>query len=103
MKNFKEKIKEVLIRKNVSIKELAQKLNVTSSAVSQIIAGENPQLNWLHKVSKILNVDITELIPDITPNPKIRGIVEIDDKIYTIKSKNDLLEIISKLNPEIDW
>jgi transcription termination factor Rho len=64
MKNFKEKIKEVLIRKNISIKELAQQLNVTPSAVSQIIAGENPQLNWLHKVSKILNVDITELILD---------------------------------------
>ena len=62
------KIKELCKIKGISLAELAKKLGVTPSALSQNISG-NPNLERLQEIANILEVHITDLFDQ--PNESI--------------------------------
>jgi transcriptional regulator with XRE-family HTH domain len=57
-----QRIKEIRTEKNISQQDLASKCNFEKSNMSRIEAGRtDPKLTTLERVSKGLDVDITEL------------------------------------------
>lgn len=57
--NFYSKIKEYRIAKNLTIKELAEKANITSSMLSQIERGlANPSINTLKLIAQALDTPL---------------------------------------------
>jgi transcriptional regulator with XRE-family HTH domain len=57
------RIKETLVRKGVSQKELAEKLDKNEHTVSNWCVNKSqPHLKELRKIAEILNVDICELL-----------------------------------------
>lgn len=63
MKSFKLKLKELREQRNLTQKEIADEINVTSSTISKY---ENeikvPNLKRLVQISKVLNVTLDELV-----------------------------------------
>lgn len=60
------RIKEILVRKGVSQKELADKLDKNEHTVSNWCVNKSqPHLKELRKIAKILDVDICELLEPI--------------------------------------
>lgn len=61
--DFKNKIKELRQKNNMTQKELAEKLNVTYQAVSKWETGKNlPDLLIMKQISELFNIDINELM-----------------------------------------
>lgn len=68
MKKIVLKIRDILKQNNIQIKDLAEKFNITASAMSQQIANPNPTINWLNKIANIIGVEVTdlfEIVPDL--------------------------------------
>ena len=65
-------IKKLRTDNNLTQKELAEKLNVTFQAVSKWENGKSvPDIAQLHEISKLFNVDITEILDgEIKPKTK---------------------------------
>lgn len=57
------RIKEVLVIKGMSQKELAEKLGKTQNTIASICNNKTqPHLKDLRKIAKVLNIDIRELL-----------------------------------------
>lgn len=90
-------------QKNIKIKDIAEKLGVSPSAVSQQIANPNPTINWLNTIAKITGVRVTELLadtPETTQNntqTKVNGFIEVNGVVYTIKTPESLRNLIEKI------
>ena len=54
-------VKEVCATKHMSLKDLAEKLGITPSALSQIITSDNPGVKSLERIAEVLGVAITDL------------------------------------------
>jgi len=64
-KNAINRIKVVLVEKNLSSKWLAEQLNKNEATISRWCTNDvQPTLKTLFKVSEILNVSIVELLND---------------------------------------
>lgn len=62
------KIKDLRIKKNIPVSEIASKMNVTPQAIYNYEQGKNkPNIDVLKKYSEILNVELNELL-DIETN-----------------------------------
>lgn len=63
--SFGENLKKIRKEKNITLKELAEKLEVTSPNISQYEHDKrNPSLKMILKFAAALNCSIEELIPD---------------------------------------
>jgi transcriptional regulator with XRE-family HTH domain len=57
------RIKELLIEKGISGKDLAAKVKVTPASISNIVQGNSfPKPDLLIKIAEVLNVDVRELL-----------------------------------------
>ena len=57
------RIKELLIEKGISGKDLAAKVEVTPATISNIVQGNSfPKPDLLIKIASVLNVDVRELL-----------------------------------------
>ncbi|WMJ72200.1 helix-turn-helix transcriptional regulator [Cytophagaceae bacterium ABcell3] len=66
------KIKEVLVRKGVSQKELATRLNKNEHTISNwCINKSQPHLKELKKIAEILEVDICDLLVSGNDKPSL--------------------------------
>lgn len=88
-------IKEILKEKGISIKELARRMNITPSAVSQLLANENPSLYQLNRIAETIGVNPMDLIAE--DFSYINGFVETGNQIYSIKSREQFINIIDKV------
>ena len=59
--NFRKTIKTICKQKNITQKELAEKLGITDISLNQTLRGKYPQLQTLERIASALNVPITEL------------------------------------------
>jgi len=89
------RIKEIGKAKGMQLKDIAAKMGIANESLTRAIRG-NPQLDTLEKIAKALEVDITELFP--LPAHSIKGYLEIDGTVYKIENKNQLENIIRKVD-----
>lgn len=55
-------IKRIAREKNIQLKDLAERLEITKETLSRVINGENPTIKTLEKFATALNVDISEIL-----------------------------------------
>lgn len=92
-----ENIKRVRTEKNMTQKELAEKLHVTAQAVSRWETGEvEVSINTIQEMSKIFNVSINELIDGTTPEKEI-----VVTKEYVVKDSKPVLAVCEECNKPI--
>ena len=75
-------IRETLTEKGISIKELAARMGVTPSAVSQLLANNNLSVLQLERFAAAIGVDVMDLFAQ--DFSFINGYVEAGDNIYPI-------------------
>lgn len=90
---MKLRIKEILKEKGVSIKDLAEKLSITSATLSKSING-NPTVETLNKIADALDVSIVELFE---PEEDITGIIVINGVTHQINSFKQLSKLCESL------
>ena len=89
-------VREILKEKGISIKELAAGMGVTPSAVSQLLANPNPSIQQLERIANVIGVDVLDLLAQ--DFSYINGYVETGDNIYPVKSREQFVSLIDKVN-----
>lgn len=88
------RVKEIMIKKNVTRDELAKMVDVSPTSISNICMENNyPKLELLFKIAECLDVDIRELF-----NPTKGGLISHDE----LKDAKELLQKGMKLLNGID-
>lgn len=63
MKKFDERVKELMIRDNLSQKELAKLSGISESSISRYLSGElKPRMDILTNIAKVFNVSSSYLV-----------------------------------------
>ena len=89
-------IKELLEKRNMSFKELSDKLGVDRNNLYNSLMKGNPTLQRLEAVSNVLGVPVWRLFTrDVTP--EVYGIIVYDGQEYTISTKQELKELTNKI------
>ena len=91
-------IKDLLDERNMSFKELSDKLGVDRNNLYNSLTKGNPTLQRLEAVANALNVPVWRLFTTDS-KPEIYGTVVYKDEVYVIRSKQDVInlaDIISK-------
>lgn len=89
-------IREILKEKGISIKELALGIGVTPSAVSQILANPNISIQQLERIANAIGVDVMDLFAENFSY--INGYIETGNEIYPIKSREQFMTVIDKVD-----
>lgn len=89
-------VREILKEKGISIKELAARMGVTPSAVSQLLANPKPSIQQLERIANVIGVDVMDLFAE--DFSYINGYVEAGDKIYPVKSREQFICLIDKID-----
>lgn len=92
---IKNKVKNILAKKGMTQIDLAAKLDVKPETLSRTISG-NPTLKSMTDIANALDVEVVELFDSESPN----GFIEINGKVHTIKSFNDLYSLVASLEAE---
>lgn len=89
------RLKEILKIHGISNKELAEKIDITKEAMSNIVTGKaSPSANRLEQIANALNVPIWELFTDESNYNEVSGFVKIRNKIHEVRSFADLKQLL---------
>ena len=95
-KNMALRIKEICKEKQITMKEIAEKLGINPITLSQSLNG-NPTLSRLQEVASILGVSVPELF-ESGPIPKeIHGFIYVEGVPHRITCKQDLIDLVNEL------
>ena len=89
----KFRVKAICKEQGITLAELAERIKISPSALSQMLNGANPSLNTMERIADALNVDLTDIFERQNPS----GYIIYKDETYMINSKKDIekmLEII---------
>lgn len=92
--NISHKVKELCRNKGVTIKELAEKMDIAPESLSRAING-NPQLSTIRKIAEALGVSITDLFD--RSEDELLAIVVCAGETYTATTKQELKAIADTL------
>ncbi|WP_373147706.1 helix-turn-helix domain-containing protein [Parabacteroides distasonis] len=99
-KIFKLRIKDILSDKNMTSKELAEKMGKAPQYVSNIInGGKGASISTLIEVAKVLNVEFRDLFAttSVSADSEVNGYVKVKGVLYEVHSFEDLEKLL-KLN-----
>lgn len=94
---FKLRIKDILSDKNMTSKELAEKMGKAPQYVSNIInGGKGASISTLIEVAKALDVEFRDLFAatNVSPNSEVNGYVKVKGNIYEVHSFEDLRKLL---------
>lgn len=90
-------IKELLDERNMSFKELSDKLGVDRNNLYNSLTKGNPTLQRLEAVANVLNVPVWRLFT--TDNKaEIYGSVVFKDEVHIIRSKQDVIALAERVS-----
>ncbi len=92
--NISHKVKELCRNKGITIKELAEKMDVAPESLSRAING-NPQLSTIRKIAETLGVSVTDLFD--RSEDELLAIVVCAGVTHTATTKAKLKEIADAL------
>ena len=91
-KNLARNVKELLKARKMQQKELAEKMGVAASFLSNALTG-NPTIETLQKMASALDVPVSVLLRE---RDYITGFVEVNGKGYRIDKWEDIRALISR-------
>lgn len=95
------RLKELIVAKGMTGKELAEKVNVTPASISNIVQGNSfPKPELLLKISEVLDVDVRELFNPTKDKTPFNGFVEYNGEIIRIETAEDLRRLINLVPKE---
>lgn len=89
-------VREILKSKGVSIKELAFRMGISPSAVSQLLANEYPSMQVLERIAKAIDVDILDFFAQ--RYSYLNGYVETGGEIYPVRSREQFMDVTNKVD-----
>lgn len=92
--NISHKVKELCRDKGMTIKELAEKMDIAPESLSRAING-NPQLSTIRKIAEALDVSITDMFD--RSEDELLAIVVCDGATHTATTKAELKAIADAL------
>lgn len=97
----KLRIKEILIEKGMTSKELAEKMGKSKQYISNILTGgKGMSIATLADIAKILDVEFRDLFAVTGNHSGINGYIKVQNEIYEIHSYEDLEKILNLRNNE---
>ncbi len=97
------RVKSICKKQGITLKELAERMNVSPEAVTRILSSTgNPTLSTLGNVAKALEVEVYELFDHFSSETNVNGYLEINNKIYRIHNVKELQEVYHSLPPEMN-
>ena len=92
--NISHKVKELCRDRGITIKELAEKMDIAPESLSRAING-NPQLSTIRKIAEALGVSVTDMFD--RSEDELLAIIVCSGKTYTATTKVKLKEIADAL------
>ena len=92
--NISHKVKELCKNKGITIKELAEKMDIAPESLSRAING-NPQLSTIRKIAEALGVSVTDLFD--SSEDELLAIVVCAGETHTATTKVELKKIVDAL------
>ena len=92
--NISHKVKELCKNKGITIKELAEKMDIAPESLSRAING-NPQLSSIRKIAETLGVSVTDLFD--SSEDELLAIVVCAGETHTATTKVELKKIVDAL------
>ncbi len=92
--NISHKVKELCRDKGMTIKELAEKMDIAPESLSRAING-NPQLSTIRKIAEALDVSITDMFD--RSEDELLAIVVCAGITHTATTKAELKRIVDAL------
>lgn len=92
--NISHKVKELCRDKGITIKELAEKMDIAPESLSRAING-NPQLSTIRKIAETLGVSVTDLFD--SSEDELLAIVVCAGETHTATTKVELKKIVDAL------
>ena len=95
--NMALRIKEICKEKQITMKEIAEKLGINPITLSQSLNG-NPTLSRLQEVADILGVCVPELFEASGSVPKeVHGCIYVNGEARLVSSKDDLIALVKEI------
>ena len=85
------RVKEICKDQGITLADLAVKLDITASALSQMLNGANPTLSTLKKVADALGVELTDIFEREAPI----GVITYQNTTYKIQSRDDIAKVLA--------
>ena len=92
--NISHKVKELCRDKGITIKELAEKMDIAPESLSRAING-NPQLSTIRKIAEALGVSVTDIFD--RNEDELLAIVVCAGVTHTATTKAELKKIADAL------
>lgn len=92
--NISHKVKELCRDKGITVKELAEKMDIAPESLSRAING-NPQLSTIRKIAEALDVSITDMFD--RSEDELLAIVVCAGITHTATTKAELKRIVGAL------
>lgn len=86
------RIKELCIKRNISVTELGRLVGMKKSTIHTTIINGNPTLETLEKIATALNVGISELFR--TDSKAMSGLINYKGVAYTVDGIETLKRIV---------
>ena len=92
------RIKELCKEKQITMKEIAEKLGINPITLSQSLNG-NPTLSRLQEVADILGVSIPELFEKTSEISKnVHGCIYVDGEAHLIRNVEDIEKLLNRVS-----
>lgn len=92
------RVKQLCKEKGTTIKEISDKMGMDASNLSGSLKG-NPKLSTLQEVANALGVEVYDLFER---RRTLNGFVKFKDKVYEIKTREDLLKVLEEYDKEAE-
>ena len=88
------RIEEILKERGISKTQFADMMGVAKQNVNLLLSTNNTQK--LEKIAEVLEMEFTDLfVLDNKPQNDLNGFIEYKGEVYRIKTKQDLIELLS--------
>ena len=92
--NISHRVKELCREQGITVKQLAEKMNIVPESLSRAING-NPHLSTIRKIADALGVSITDLFD--RSEDELLAIVVCAGSTHTAPTKAELKKIVDAL------
>lgn len=92
------RVKEICKKQGITLKELADRMNVPPETVSRILSKDsNPTLLSLVNMAKALQVDVYELFDNFKTDLDVSGYLDVNGKIIRISGFREFEQLYKEL------
>ncbi len=95
LRNYGERILEIMRLKNITKSELAEGVGVKKQNVNVLLETNN--VEKLKEIAKALDITLSELVEERKEASEVKGYIEYQGTVHIIKSKEDIENLLTKI------